>query len=106
MMRRREFITLLGGAAGMWPLAGWAQQSQRMKRIGMLVGLPERDPEGEKWVQVFLQSLSQLGWRPGTNVQIDIRWVTTDFDQTQAIAKELVQSQPDLIEVTSTPATA
>ena len=105
-MNRREFITLLGGAAAAWPVAARAQQPERMRRIGMLVGLPERDPEGEKWVQVFVQALSQLGWRPGTNVQIDLRWVGTDFERTQLIARELVQSQPDLIEVTSTPATA
>jgi putative tryptophan/tyrosine transport system substrate-binding protein len=71
----------------------------------MLVGLPEGDPEGEKWVQAFLRGMSQLGWRLGTNFQLDVRWVATDFDRTQAIAKELVQSQPDLIQVTSTPAT-
>jgi len=64
------------------------------------------DPEGEKWVQAFLRGMAQLGWRLGTNFQLDVRWVATDFDRTQAIAKELVQSQPDLIQVTSTPATA
>jgi putative tryptophan/tyrosine transport system substrate-binding protein len=72
----------------------------------MLVGLPEGDPEGEKWVHAFLQGLLQLGWRRGSNFQINIRWVANNFEQTQAIAKELVQAQPDLIQVTSTPATA
>jgi putative ABC transport system substrate-binding protein len=105
-MKRREFITLLGGAAVAWPLAARAQQTERMRRIGMLVGLPEGDPEGEVWAQAFLKALPGLGWRRGTNIQIDLRWVATDFDQMQAIAKELVQSQPDVIEVTSTPATA
>jgi putative tryptophan/tyrosine transport system substrate-binding protein len=105
-MKRREFITLLGGATVAWPVAARAQQPDRMRRIGMLVGLPEGDPEGEKWVQAFLRGMSQLGWRLGTNFQLDVRWVATDFDRTQAIAKELVQSQPDLIQVTSTPATA
>jgi putative tryptophan/tyrosine transport system substrate-binding protein len=104
-LRRREFITLLGGAVA-WPLVARAQQAERMRRIGMLVGLPEGDPEGERWTKAFLQALPELGWRRGTNVQIDLRWVDTDFDRMQAIAKELVQSQPDLIEVTSTPATA
>jgi putative ABC transport system substrate-binding protein len=72
------------------------------------VGLRYRsiDPEGERWAQAFLQALPELGWRRGTNIQIDLRWVATDFNRMQAIAKELVQSQPDLIEVTSTPATA
>ena len=104
MSTRREFITLIGAAAA-WPVAARAQQPDRMRRIGMLVGLPEGDPEGEKWVQAFLRGMSQLGWRLGTNFQLDVRWVATDFDRTQAIAKELVQSRPDLIQVTSTPAT-
>ena len=104
-MRRREFITLLGGTAAAWPVVASAQQPDRMRRIGMLVGLPEGDPEGEKWVQAFLRGMSQLGWRLGTNFQLDVRWVATNFDRTQAIAKELVQSRPDLIQVTSTPAT-
>jgi ABC-type uncharacterized transport system substrate-binding protein len=77
-----------------------------MRRIGMLVGLPQGDPEGEKWVQAFLRTMSQLGWREGTNFQIDLRWVANDFDRTQAIAREIVQFQPDVIQVTSTPATA
>jgi putative ABC transport system substrate-binding protein len=104
-LNRRDFITLLGGAAAAWPVAVRAQQPQHMKRIGILVGLPEGDPEGERWAQAFLRELPELGWRRGTNVQIDLRWVATDFDRMQAIARELVQSQPDLIEVTSTPAT-
>ena len=89
-----------------WPVAARAQQPDRMRRIGMLVGLPEGDPEGEKWVQAFLRGLAQLGWRLGTNFQLDVRWVATDFNRTQALARELVQTQPDVIEVTSTPATA
>jgi putative ABC transport system substrate-binding protein len=64
------------------------------------------DPEGEKWVQAFLRGMAQLGWRLGTNFQLDVRWVATDFNRTQALARELVQTQPDVIEVTSTPATA
>jgi putative tryptophan/tyrosine transport system substrate-binding protein len=99
-VKRRDFITLIGGAATVWPLAARAQQTERMRRIGMLVGLPEGDPEGEVWAQAFLKALPGLGWRRGTNIQIDLRWVATDFDQMQAIAKELVQSQPDVIEVT------
>ena len=102
-IKRREFIALLGGAAA-WPVTAMAQQPDRMRRIGMLVGLPEGDPEGEKWVQAFLRGMSQLGWRLGTNFQFDVRWVATD-DRTQAIAKELV-NQPDLIQVTSTPTAA
>jgi putative ABC transport system substrate-binding protein len=104
-MRRREFIAGLAGAAAAWPVAARAQ-ADRPRRIGMLVGLPESDPEGEKWVQALLRGMSQLGWQRGTNLQVDLRWVANDFDRTQAIARELVQSQPDVIEVTSTPATA
>jgi hypothetical protein len=59
------------------------------------------DPEGEKWVQAFLRGMAQLGWRLGTNFQLDVRWVATDFNRTQALARELVQTQPDVIEVTS-----
>ena len=106
MIPRREFITLLGGGVAAWPLASSAQQGERMRRIGMLVGLPEGDPEGDKWVQAFLLGMSQLGWRRGTNFQLDLHWVATDFNRTQAIAKQLVESQPELIQVTSTPATA
>jgi len=105
MSTRREFITLIGAAAA-WPVAARAQQPDRMRRIGMLVGLPEGDPEGEKWVQAFLRGMAQLGWRLGTNFQLDVRWVATDFNRTEALARELVQTQPDVIEVTSTPATA
>jgi putative tryptophan/tyrosine transport system substrate-binding protein len=104
-VRRREFIAGLAGAAAAWPVAARAQ-ADRPRRIGMLVGLPEGDPEGEKWVQALLRGMSQLGWQRGTNLQVDLRWVANDFDRTQAIARELVQSQPDVIEVTSTPATA
>ena len=104
-MKRREFIAGLAGAAA-WPIGAKAQQPDRMRRIGMLVGLPEGDPEGEKWVQTFLRGMAQLGWRLGTNFQLDVRWVATDFNRTQALARELVQTQPDVIEVTSTPATA
>ena len=105
-MKRREFVTLLGGAAVAWPLAAAAQQGERVRRIGMLVGLPEGDPEGERWARAFLGALEQLGWKRGTNVQIDLRWGGTDPELMQTLARELVKSQPDLIQVSSTPATA
>ena len=78
-----------------------------MRRIGMLVGLPEGDPEGDKWVQAFLLGMSQLGWRRGTNFQLDLHWVATDFNRTQAHSKTNWSNlSRNVIQVTSTPATA
>src|SRR3984893_7560300 len=105
-MQRREFITLVGGAAVGWPLTARAQQSDKMARIGMLMGLPEGDPEGERWVKAFVEGLSQAGWKRDSNVQIDLRWGGANPDQMQKMAKELVESGPDVINVTTTPATA
>jgi len=101
---RREFTTLLGGAAAAWPLVASAQA--RMRRIGMLVGAAEGDAEGERWVQAFLQAMQVRGWQKGTNLQIDIRWGAGDLDRIAQFAKELVALQPDLIQVSTTPATA
>ncbi len=104
-MRRRELIALIGSAAATWPLASHAQQSNRVARIGVLMGLPESDPEAQRWVQTLIDSLHQLGWRRGSNAQIDLRWAA-DPDRMQRVAKEIVESRPDLIHVTTTPATA
>ena len=71
-MRRREFITLLGGAAAAWPLAARAQQGERMRRIGVLMSLAADDPEAQARIAAFLQGLQQLGWTDGRNVRIDI----------------------------------
>src|SRR5262245_21465819 len=103
-MRRRKFITLLGGAAA-WPMAARAQQPSGMRRIGMLMGVAEDDAEGKQWVQAFLQAMQSLGWRSGANVHIDIRWGASNLDRMRTFAKELVALHPDLIEVTTTPAT-
>ena len=73
-MRRREFITLLGGAAAAWPLAARAQQGERMRRIGVLMHAAADDPEGQARIAAFLQGLQQLGWTDGRNVRIDYRW--------------------------------
>ena len=73
-MKRREFITLLGGAAAAWPLAARAQQRERMRRIGVLMNLPADDLEGQARNAAFLQGLQQFGWIVGSNVRIDIRW--------------------------------
>jgi len=105
-MKRRDFISLIGGAAVGWPLAARAQQSDRIARIGMLMGLPEGDPEGERWVKAFLEALPQFGWKRDVNLRVDLRWGGADPEQMQKAAKELLASGPDVINVTTTPATA
>ena len=75
-MKRREFITLLGGAAAAWPLAAWGQQGQQMRRIGVLLNAAAGDPDFQAWVGAFLQALQELGWIDGRNVRIDTRWAT------------------------------
>jgi putative tryptophan/tyrosine transport system substrate-binding protein len=95
-MRRREFITLLSGAAA-WPLAARAQQSERVRRIGVLMGFAEDDPETVVRVAKFRQELERLGWSEGRNVNIDYRFTAARADQFQMLAKELVALQPDVI---------
>ena len=73
-MRRREFITLLGGTAAAWPLAARAQQGDRVRRIGVLMPLDENDPERKTFVSAFTQALADLGWTDGRNVRMDLRW--------------------------------
>jgi putative ABC transport system substrate-binding protein len=104
-VRRREFIAHLGGAVA-WPLAARAQQSQRMRRIGMLAGLAEDDPEAQARVAAFVQGLDQLGWIRGRNIEIDIRSAAADVASMKRLATELVALQPDLILTQSTPAAA
>jgi putative tryptophan/tyrosine transport system substrate-binding protein len=104
-MRRRKFITLVGSALAAWPLTAQAQQPT-MLRIGVLVGWPEGDPEGETEIQALVEELSRLGWTRDKNVRIDIRWAGLDFARMQQLAKELIELRPDLIQVTTTPATA
>lgn len=103
-MRRRKFIGVLGGAAA-WSVAAHAQQPNRMLRIGILVGLAKTNSEGQRWVRRFIQALRDLGWRNGTNVQIDLRWAG-DSSSMRAEAQELIASQPDLIQVMTGLATA
>jgi putative ABC transport system substrate-binding protein len=96
-MRRRSFITLLGGAAA-WPLAARAQQRDRVRRIGVLVGGDENDPVQKRRVPAFTQALADLGWTDGRNVRMDLRWGGGgDTNRIRALAQELVGLQPDII---------
>jgi ABC-type uncharacterized transport system substrate-binding protein len=94
-MKRREFITLFGGAA-MWPLAVRAQQSERVRRIGVLGALASDDPEVQARMSAFLQGLQQLGWTVGRNVQIEYRWAGGSADDIRKYAAELVALGPDV----------
>ena len=105
-MRRRDFITLLGGAAVAWPRTAHAQQPDRMRRIGVLMGWDENDPEAQFNLAAFVQGLQQLGWVDGRNVRIDYRWANGDINRMRMFAKELVDLQPDVILANTTPVTA
>jgi putative ABC transport system substrate-binding protein len=105
-MQRREFITLLGGVAAAWPLAARAQQTDRVRRIGVLMGIAESDPARQSFVSAFTQALSDLGWRDGGNIRIDYRWGAGDSDLIRSLARELVELQPDLIVGHTTPVVA
>jgi putative tryptophan/tyrosine transport system substrate-binding protein len=104
-LRRREFITSLGGAVA-WPLAARAQQPDRMRRIGVLRGYAENDSEAQAWVAAFREGLQKLGWMEGRNIRIDTRWAAADAEAMQRFAQELVALQPDLILSHITPTTA
>jgi putative ABC transport system substrate-binding protein len=104
-MKRREFITLLGGAAA-WPLSVRAQQGERVRRIGVLIGLDENDPVAKPLVSAFIRALAGLGWTDGRNVRIDLRWYGDDISRIRTLAQELVGLQPDIILTNGTPATA
>jgi putative ABC transport system substrate-binding protein len=96
-MRRREFISLLGGAAAVWPVVARAQQSERMRRIGIILPQAAGDREFQAWVAAFLQALAQLGWSIGHNVRIDTRWATTNAAEIRRHAAELAALAPDVI---------
>jgi ABC-type uncharacterized transport system substrate-binding protein len=105
-MRRREFMTLLGGGAA-WPFVARAEQHEKMRRIGVLMGYAESDPDAQANVTVFRQSLQKLGWSEGHNSRIDTRWpIPADVESMQRVAKELVALQPDVILSHITPTTA
>ncbi len=102
---RRELIVTFGGAAAAWPLAARAQQGDRMRRIGVLMGRDENDPEVKTIVSAFTQALADLGWTDGRNVRIDGRRAGGDINRIRALAQELVGLQPDIIVTIGTPTT-
>src|SRR5262245_62450449 len=103
-MKRRDFITLLGGAAATWPLAARAQQPERMRRIGVLMYWTADDAEGQARLAAFAQALEQLGWSDGRNLRIDIRWAAAD--NVRRHAAELVALAPDVLVAGTGTATA
>src|SRR6266516_5776495 len=103
-MKRREFITFLGGATVAWPLAARAQQGERVRRIGVLMGLVAGDPEAQSRVVAFENGLRELGWVKGRNLSIEYRWAG-DGNVLRDHAAELLAMAPDLILANSTPVT-
>ena len=102
-LRRREFITLLGGAVA-WPPAARAQQADRVRRIGVLMLYPEHDPEGQRRATAFREGLQKLGWVVGRNVQIDFQWGLGDTNWIRSAAAQLLRLAPDVILANGTPA--
>jgi putative tryptophan/tyrosine transport system substrate-binding protein len=105
MNRRREFIAGLGSTVA-WPVVGRAQQPDRVRRIGVLMGYGEDDPLAKLWLSWFTQALEELGWTDGRNVRMDLRWGSGDTNRIRALARELVGFQPDIILTGSTATTA
>jgi putative ABC transport system substrate-binding protein len=103
-MRRREFITLLGGTTAIWPIAAWAQREQ-IARIGVLMSTGD-DPEGQARISAFRQALQKLGWTEAQNVRIDVRWTAGDAALERKFAAELVTLTPDVILATASPTVA
>jgi putative ABC transport system substrate-binding protein len=102
-MRRREFITLLGGAAAAWPVAARAQQVERPRRVGVLMGISEDDPLARARVAIFRKALADLGWTEGRNLTITWRWTGGDIERVREYAAELVRLAPEVILANGTP---
>jgi putative ABC transport system substrate-binding protein len=103
---RRQFMSALGGAAVGWPHLARAQEGERERRIGVLMGYAEDDPEAQRRIASFRHGLSEAGWVPGRNLQIDYRWANADVERIKQFAKELVALNPDVILANTTPVTA
>jgi putative ABC transport system substrate-binding protein len=104
-MRRRAFISLIGGAAA-WPMAARAQPGERVRHIGVLIGTAENDPQTGPFLNAFKHGLQELGWIEGRNIRVDYRFAASDVDRMQRLAKELVDTHPELIVAHATPVTA
>jgi putative tryptophan/tyrosine transport system substrate-binding protein len=102
-MKRREFISLIGGAAAAWPLAVRAQEPGRVRRVGVLLGLVDSDPEGQPRIAAFQRELENLGWTDGRNIQIEYRWASGDAERFRVLAAELVATRPDVLVAHTTP---
>jgi putative ABC transport system substrate-binding protein len=105
-MRRREFITVVAGAAVSWPLTVQAQQTEQLRRVGLLVNRAADDPDGQARVAAFQQVLQQLGWSDGRNVRVDTRWDEDDIELSRRYARELVALAPDVILASGAPSVA
>jgi putative ABC transport system substrate-binding protein len=105
-MKRREFVTLIGGAAVGWPFAASAQQADRVRHIGVLMGVAADDPDAQARYAAFVKGLQQLGWTDGSNVRIDTRWGAGDADDIRRHAVELAALAPDVILATGNAAVA
>ena len=105
-LRRRDFITLLGGTAAAWPLPAQAQKTDRLARIGVLMGYAETDSEAKALLGEFTHALSEFGWIERQNLRMDVRWAPAKTGLMRTFAKDLVSLQPDLILTNSTPVTA
>src|SRR5262245_40521497 len=102
-LHRREFMTLLGGAAVAWPLAAHAQQHDRVRRLAVLLPYHERDPEGQTNLAALRKRLAELGWADGRNIQMVVRWSAGDGDQIRSYAAEFARMWPDVMFGVSTP---
>ncbi len=104
-MRRREFITLIGGAAATWPLAAQAQQTEQKRRIGVLMSFADSDASARAMFEGYRNALAQLGWIEGKNLQTEVRWAAGNPDKIKAFTKELVELRPDAVLVQGTVST-
>src|SRR5262245_30107529 len=96
-MKRREFISLMGGTAAAWPLAVVARETGRIRRAGWLLALFATDPQSQPRMGAFRRELESLGWTEGRNIQIEYRWASGDAERFRNLAAELVETKPDVL---------